>query len=110
MRRPSKGNRVVPSLSGDVNHKSCWEILTDQSLAEKYFSAAARSLLRPHVLSPRVVGDRRTLLPHGGEGDLLEFARSHREELVLKPNRAYGGTGVAIGSSLEESEWEQLLD
>ena len=27
--------------------------------------------------------------------DLLEYARDYREELVLKPNRGYGGAGVA---------------
>jgi carboxypeptidase Taq len=110
MRLLFKGNRVVSSLSGDFDHKSCWEILTDESLAERYFSADERRLFRRHVLWTRVVGDRRTLLPHGAEGDLLEFARRHREELVLKPNRAYGGSGVAIGAGLWQEEWERLLD
>jgi carboxypeptidase Taq len=110
MRLLFKGNRVVSSLSGDFDHKSCWEILTDESLAERYFSADERRLFRRHVLWTRVVGDRITLLPHGTEGNLLEFARKHREELVLKPNRAYGGSGVAIGASLWQEEWERLLD
>ena len=110
MRLLFKGNRVVSSLSGDFDHKSCWEVLTDESLSERYFSADERRLFRRHVLWTRVVGDRRTLLPHGSEGDLLEFARRHREELVLKPNRAYGGSGVAIGASLWQEEWERLLD
>lgn len=110
MRLMFKGNRVVSSLSGDFDHKSCWEILTDESLSERYFSADERRLFRRHVLWTRVVGDRRTLLPHGSEGDLLKFAREHREELVLKPNRAYGGSGVAIGASLWQEEWERLLD
>ena len=29
--------------------------------------------------------------------DLLEYVRDYREELVLKPNRGYGGTGVHLG-------------
>src|SRR5947208_4376529 len=39
----------------------------------------------------------------------LEYARSHREQLVLKPNRGYGGTGVVLGLATEASEWEGLL-
>jgi carboxypeptidase Taq len=41
---------------------------------------------------------------------LPEFIRTHREELVLKPNRSYGGTGVHLGAGVSQSEWEQLLN
>ena len=42
--------------------------------------------------------------------DLLEYIRDYREELVLKPNRGYGGTGVHLGAALSQSEWEALLE
>jgi hypothetical protein len=29
--------------------------------------------------------------------------------LVLKPNRAYGGTGVMIGPATEQTDWEAAL-
>ena len=44
------------------------------------------------------MGERRTTLPNHTTGDLLEYARHNRENSVLKPNRAYGGEGVAIGA------------
>lgn len=110
MRTLFRGNRVVSSLAGDFDHKSCWEILTDDTLAEHCFSAEERRLFHRHVLWTRVVGARRTRLPHGEEGDLLSFARLHREQLVLKPNRAYGGSGVAIGAAVSQAEWEKLVD
>ena len=88
MRLAFRQNRVVSSFVGDFDHKSCWEMLTDASIAERYFSADECRLFRRHVLWTRVVSDRRTTLPHGREGDLLEYVREHREQLVLKPNRA----------------------
>jgi carboxypeptidase Taq len=110
MRLLFKTNRVVSSLVGDFDHKSCWEILTDPAIAEKYFSAEECRLFRRHVLWTRVIGDRRTTLPHNVEGDLLEFTRTHREQLVLKPNRSYGGDGVTLGASTEPAEWDRLIN
>jgi len=110
MRLAFRQNRVVSSFVGDFDHKSCWEILTDASIAERYFSADECRLFRRHVLWTRVVSDRRTTLPHGREGDLLEYVREHREQLVLKPNRGYGGKGVVLGAASAAGEWESLLD
>ena len=109
MRLLFRQNRVVSSVVGDFDHKSSFEILTDPVIAEQYFGADDRRLFRRHVLWTRVVGDRRTTLSDDREGDLLEYARRNRELLVLKPNRAYGGTGVMIGAATEEGEWEQAL-
>ena len=110
MRHLFKQNRVVSSLVGDFDHKSCWEVLTDPAIAERYFSAEECRLFRRHVLWTRIVDDRKTTLPHNVEGDLLEYMRLHREELVMKPNRSYGGEGVTIGASTSAADWEKLLD
>src|SRR4029453_17658305 len=64
---------------------------------------------RRHVLWTRLLADRRTTLPHDKEGDLLEYTRKNRDLLVLKPNRAYGGTGVMIGAAIEQGDWEAAL-
>jgi carboxypeptidase Taq len=109
MRLLFRQNRVVSSIVGDFDHKSCFEILTDPVLGERYFGADDRRLFRRHVLWTRVVGDRRTRLPDDRNGDLLEYARRNRELLVLKPNRAYGGTGVMLGAAIDQPEWEQVL-
>ena len=101
-------NRMVSAIGGDLDHKSCWEVLTSDELASRYFSIAERQLFRRHVLWTRIVSERRTDTPDGPM-DLLEYARDYREELVLKPNRGYGGTGVHLGAALSQSEWEALL-
>ena len=87
MRALFRQNRIVSSIGGDLDHKSCWEILTDDALADAHFTAAERSTVPP----PRAVDARRERArdPDAAtaEADLLEFIRTHREELVLKPNR-----------------------
>jgi carboxypeptidase Taq len=109
MRLLFRQNRVVSSIVGDFDHKSAFEILTDPELGERYFGADDRRLFRRHVLWTRLLADRRTTLPQDQQGDLLDYARKNRELLVLKPNRAYGGTGVMLGAATNQSEWEQVL-
>lgn len=109
MRLLFRQNRMVSSLSGEFDHKSSFELFTDEALAGKYFSAEELRLFRRHVLWTRVVSFRRTSLPHG-DGDLPEFIRRNREQLVLKPNRGYGGAGIHIGAAVGQGDWERLID
>jgi hypothetical protein len=110
MRRLFRENRVVSSIGAELDQKSCWEVFTDPVLAERHFSPEERWCFQHHVLWTRVVAQRRTLLPHGESGDLLEYARREREGLVLKPSRGYGGEGVMLGHTVKEAEWESALD
>ena len=110
MRMLFKQNRVISSLGGDFDQKSCWEILTDPAIAETLFQQEECRLFRRHVLWTRVVSARRTTLPQDREGDLLTYARDHREQLVLKPSRAYGGTGVMLGAAVSQGAWETQLE
>jgi hypothetical protein len=104
-----KTNRMISSLAGEFDHKSCWEVLTDPQFTQKYFTADERQVFRRHVLWTRVISDRRTTLPDGELGSLLEFARRDQDLLVIKPNRSYGGDGVLIGPSSTAGEWEAAL-
>jgi hypothetical protein len=110
MRRLFRQNRVISSLAAELDQKSCWEVFTDPDLTRRYFRADERQVFRRHILWTRLLSDRRTLLPTGQTGDLLAYARSEHESLVLKPNRAFGGQGVVIGPSLSGAEWEQALE
>jgi hypothetical protein len=103
-------NRIISSVAGDFDHKSCWEILTDPSLTNKYFNADERRVFARHVLWTRVLADRRTLLPDGTKGELLAYAETHQTNLVLKPNRDYGGHGVVIGNAVSRANWETALE
>jgi hypothetical protein len=110
MRVLFRQNRLVSSITGEFDEKSCWEVLTDPELVNEYFYADERQVFRRHIPWTRLLEDRRTLLPDGRTGDLLEFVRHEREMLVLKPNRAYGGSGVAIGTALTQAEWESAVE
>lgn len=110
MRRLFRENRVVSSISAELDCKACFEVLTDPELAERYFGEEERRVFHHHVLWTRVVGHRRTTLPGGESGDLLEFARREREWLVLKPSRGYGGEGVLLGQTVGDAQWCSALD
>jgi hypothetical protein len=110
MRTVFRENRVISSIGAELDHKSCWEILTDPEIAGRYFDDDACRCFQRHVLWTRVLTDRRTTLPGGETGHLLEFARQSRETLVLKPSRGYGGDGVVIGQTVDSAEWDRALD
>src|SRR5262249_2414833 len=79
MRALFKQNRMISSIGAEIDQKSCWEVLTDPELAQKYFSAEERQVFRRHVLWTRVLSDRRTALPDGTTGDLIAHVREERE-------------------------------
>jgi len=110
MRRLFRENRVMSSIGAELDHKACWEVLTDPAIVERYFGEEERRVFQRHVLWTRVVGERHTLLPNGESGDLLEYARQEHETLVLKPSRGYGGDGVLLGHTVDAAEWERALD
>jgi hypothetical protein len=103
-------NRMISSITAELDQKSCWEVLTDPQFTQKYFNADERQVFRRHILWTRILSDRQTVLPHGQTGNLLEYVRREQETLVMKPNRAYGGQGVLIGPSMPRSEWEAALE
>jgi hypothetical protein len=109
MRVLLRENRVISSIAADLDQKACWEVLTDPRLCQQYFTPPERQIFQRHILWTRVLGDRRTTLPDGRQGHLLDFARGHHETLVLKPNRAYGGDGIVIGPAVTREEWEAVL-
>jgi hypothetical protein len=110
MRKLFRENRMISSMAGDFDHKSTWEILTEPTLARRYFNADERQVFRRHIAWTRLLYDRRTSLPDGETGELLKFVRTHQDMLVLKPNRSYGGDRVLMGHILESHEWEQAIE
>jgi hypothetical protein len=110
MRKLFRENRMISSMAGDFDHKSTWEILTEPILARKYFNADERQVFRRHVAWTRLLFDRKTTLPDGQPGDVLKFTRTHRDMLVLKPNRSYGGDRVLLGHLMEAHEWDEAIE
>ncbi len=109
MKHLFKQNQMVSSLAGDFDHKSCFEVFTDPRFSQ-YFSVDERNVFRQHVLWTRILNERRSTDPHGEVIDLLDFVRKNRENLVIKPNRSYGGEDVLIGPSVTDGEWEDAIE
>lgn len=110
MRQLFRENRVISSIAAELDQKNCWEVLTDPEIVRQYYSAEERQVFRRHVLWTRRLSDRSTALPGGEQGDLLDYVRREQESLVMKPNRAYGGTGVLLGLAASASEWEEAIE
>ncbi len=109
MRALLRQNRVVSSIAAELDQKSCFEVFTDPSLAERFLTVEEQNVMRRHVLWTRIVSERRTSSTNEEQVDLLEYVRKERESLVLKPNRSYGGEGVMVGNTAEQSAWESAI-
>jgi len=108
IRRAFRQNQMVSSLAGDFDHKSCWEIFTDDQFAH-HFSAAQWRIFSRHMLWTRLIRDTRTADDSGRIIDLIPYIAKHREELVIKPNREFGGTGVTLGAETTPAAWDLVL-
>jgi len=73
------------------------------------WSQELAQVLAEHVPCTRVVRERRVDW-EGREVDLLDFLRSGREQLVLKPVDGYGGFGITVGPFVTAAAWDSALD
>jgi len=102
-------NQVVSSIAGEFDHKSTLEIFTDEEYG-KYFTPVQRRLFKKHVVWTRLIWDRMTKGPDGKEIELSKFIRKRKDDLVIKPNRMYGGEGVVLGRFAKAAEWRKAVE
>jgi hypothetical protein len=81
----------------------------DDPVNERLFTAEEIASLRRHIPWTRKLTEGFTTY-HGRKVDLIEFAASHKDQLVLKPNGDYGGRGVTLGWESDEEKWRQAID
>jgi len=101
-------NQVVSGLTGEFDHKSLLELLSNPEF-ERYFTVSQRRTFQDFMPWTRLLRERTTTDPARTEVDLVPYVRTHREQLVLKPNRAYGGSDVVIGCDATQAAWEEAL-
>jgi uncharacterized circularly permuted ATP-grasp superfamily protein len=65
-------------------------------------------MIRRHIPWTAIVEDTR-VLRDGKRIELLEHLRAHRDQLVIKPNDEYGGTGVTLGWETSAAAWDDAL-
>jgi uncharacterized circularly permuted ATP-grasp superfamily protein len=88
--------------------KAFFAVLTDEQNGA-LFSHSERQLIKQHVPWTRVVADVKTA-HYGEQIELLAFIRRERNNLVLKPNDEYGGTGVTLGWETDEQAWDAAIE
>ena len=99
---------MVNPPDGKILHKKAsLAVLSDERNAG-LFDGRARAAIADGIPWTRVVEERRTV-HDGREVDLLPHLREGRERFVLKPNDEYGGTGIVLGWTVEQGEWEAAL-
>ena len=89
---------VANSLRCKIAHKKAFfAVLTDERYAS-LFTGEERDVIAAHVPWTRIVTEERA-----------EDIRRRREQLVLKPNDEYGGTGVTLGWETSEAIWDDAI-
>ena len=108
MKQAFRQNQAVSSLTGEFDHKSLFELFSNPQF-DRYFTPFQRQPLRAVTPWTRLMAERTTTDAEGQEVDLPAYARQHREQLVLKPNRAYGGQDVIIGMDQPQGPWDDAV-
>lgn len=109
LRLAFRRGQVISSLEGEFDHKSVFEVFTNPRYANA-FTAQERRLFNKHILWTRLLVERQTTDSKGRRVDLVPFALRQQSNLVLKPNRLYGGKGVVLGREVSRSVWQVKIN
>ena len=90
-----------------IHKKALFAVLTDRRRAS-LFSKEELEAIRKHVPWTRLVRAEKSDY-FGKEIDLVEYLKTNRQKLVLKPNDDYGGHGITIGWNTGEVGWDEAL-
>ncbi|PEN05467.1 hypothetical protein CRI93_13215 [Longimonas halophila] len=91
-----------------VHKKAIFSFLTDEQYT-KVLEAPQRQAIQQHIPWTRRLRPRTTEF-RGLTIDLLDFARQNQRYFVIKPNDAYGGSGVTLGFASTPSEWDAAIE
>ena len=91
-----------------IHKKALFAVLTDKRRAS-LFSAEEREAISKHVPWTRLVRAEKSDY-FGEEVDLVDYIKTNRNKLVLKPNDDYGGHGITIGWNSDEDAWHAALE
>jgi len=90
-----------------VHKKAIFAVLTNERYAH-LFDEAELAAINAHIPWTRKFRDEQTENKNE-QIELVEWTRSNKGKLVLKPNDDYGGQGITLGHRASEAEWEEAL-
>jgi hypothetical protein len=99
---------VNPFRSAVTSHKGLFALLSDP-VYDFGFSREEQVVIDVHVPWGRCLRDGRSTDAEGRTVDLVEHVLAQREELVIKPAHEAGGSGVRLGWTCDDSEWEAAV-
>ncbi|MFE0699535.1 hypothetical protein [Streptomyces sp. NPDC058872] len=95
----------TPMESNLANNKACLAMLSDPRVHDS-FDAAELAVIDRVLPWTRAIGGT---FGQRFEAELSEECVARREELILKPNAGYGGSGVLAGWTVGEDAWREAL-
>jgi len=87
--------------------KASFAVVSDEANAS-LFTNDELVAIHKHIPWTRVVEERKTTID-GQPIDLVPFVHANKDRLVLKPNDEYGGKGIVLGWTVEQSAWDQAV-
>ena len=90
---------VVNSFRAKLLHKKMSLALLSDPRYERIYNPQQRAAIQRHIPWTRRV-----------RPELAEEIARRRETLVLKPNDEYGGKGVVLGWTVNQTEWEATIE
>lgn len=100
---------MANSFRVKIAHKKCGFAILSDPQYRHFFTAEQQVCIDRHIPWTRHVRDGRTTYANR-ERDLLELIRANREHLALKPNDDYGGAGIYLGWTMNESAWDDAIN
>ena len=98
---------VNPFRCKVLHKKASLAVVSDERQAY-ILTAAQQRAVAAHVPWTRLVEERKT--ERGGDLiDLIPFIAANREQMVLKPNDEYGGKGIVLGWTVDDSSWQAAI-
>ncbi len=88
--------------------KSSFAVVSDEKNAEMFTSQQLNAIAE-HIPWTRLIEERNTIL-NGQPIDMIPYVRSHQDQFVLKPNDDYGGKGIVLGWTVNQSTWENAVE
>jgi hypothetical protein len=98
---------VNPFRCKALYKKASLAVLSDETNA-RLFTPAQQEAIAEHIPWTRLVEERRTSRD-GQAVDLVPYILGNRERLVLKPNDDYGGKGIVLGWTVDETRWHEAV-
>ncbi len=99
---------ISNSFQALILYKKCSLAFLSDEANQHLFTPEQKQAIAEHIPWTRIVADRKTNYK-GNTTDLLKVVEENRENLVLKPNDAYGGKGVVLGWEVTQEEWKQAI-